>query len=194
MRVRTGRAFLLAFADIAKGSSQLTLPLCLIATQTDKVSSTPPSPSLIHGHELNTICSLLLRLCSWLQLQLQLSRNAMPGCRNEHCAAHEQTTCLASTTLSIHTCAAWCCLCCLVLSVLPGAVCAACALPGAVFQHVLAMQWLQCSSLLCMYLPSMLRQCSNCRRVALACYFSCRACMASLRLHQAGPYSFCLTI
>ena len=37
MRVRTGCAFGRAFADISKGCSQLALPICLIASQTDKV-------------------------------------------------------------------------------------------------------------------------------------------------------------
>lgn len=37
MRVRTGCAFGRAFADISKGCTQLALPICLIASQTDKV-------------------------------------------------------------------------------------------------------------------------------------------------------------
>ena len=38
MRVRTGCAFGRAFAEISKGCNQLTLPICLIGSQTDKVS------------------------------------------------------------------------------------------------------------------------------------------------------------
>ena len=41
MRVRTGCAFGRAFADISKGCTQLTLPICLIASQTDKVGVCP---------------------------------------------------------------------------------------------------------------------------------------------------------
>lgn len=39
MRVRTGCAFMPAFVDCVKGSSQLTLPICVIASQTDKIIS-----------------------------------------------------------------------------------------------------------------------------------------------------------
>lgn len=46
MRVRTGCAFRRAFTDISKGCQQLTLPICLIASQTDKVSATNASSVL----------------------------------------------------------------------------------------------------------------------------------------------------
>lgn len=39
MRVRTGCAFTQAFADISKGGAQLKLPICVIASQTDKIIS-----------------------------------------------------------------------------------------------------------------------------------------------------------
>ncbi len=57
MRVRTGRAFLDAFAHIANpttGARMLTLPILMVASKTDQVN-TPKSNSI--RKKSSTVCS-----------------------------------------------------------------------------------------------------------------------------------------